>query len=86
LCAEVRLSNIGTCAWNPGLAWKEKILKTANPFVREGIEFIPVIPGGAVVQLATTTFTEAPHAYGTPFLTGGDCKFVELESERMEHE
>jgi hypothetical protein len=44
-------------------------LKTAKPFLRKGIDFIPVIPGGAVVPLATP-FTEALEAHGNSFLNG----------------
>jgi hypothetical protein len=52
--------------------------------MRQGIDFIPVIPNGAVMQLATT-FTETLKAHGTPF-RGSNCEFVERESESTEHE
>jgi hypothetical protein len=58
-------------------------LKTAQPFVRQGIDFIPVIPDSAVMQLATT-FTEALEAHGTPFAEVGE--FLELENGSAEHE
>jgi hypothetical protein len=61
----------------------EEILKTAQPFVRQGIDFIPVIPDSAVMQLATT-FTEALEAHGIPFAKV--CELLELESESAEHE
>ena len=51
--------------------------------MRQGIDFIPVIPDSAVMQLATT-FTEALEAHGTPFAEV--CEFLELESESAEHE
>jgi hypothetical protein len=51
--------------------------------VRQGIDFIPVIPDSAVMQLATT-FTEALEAHGIPFAKV--CELLELESESAEHE
>ena len=51
--------------------------------MRQGIDFIPVIPDSAVMQLATT-FTEALEAHGIPFAKV--CELLELESESAEHE